>query len=109
MSDLISKALLSGLGLASLTRDAIQKTAEDLVKRSNLSEEEGKRLVKHLHQRSAKAQKAFEKKIESAVNKALNKLNLEIVHHASKVAKPAKTKPPAKAARGGHAGKSGSR
>jgi polyhydroxyalkanoate synthesis regulator phasin len=85
MSDLISKALLSGLGLASLTKDAIQKTAEDLVKKSNLSEEEGRRLVKELHRRSTKAQKDMEKTVETAVNKLLKNLNLAIVHNQGKV------------------------
>ena len=89
MSDLISKALLSGLGLASLTKDAIQKTAEELVKKSNLSEEEGRKLVKDLHRRSAKAQKDLEKTIETAVNKLLKNLNLAIVHDHPKGAKSA--------------------
>jgi polyhydroxyalkanoate synthesis regulator phasin len=98
MSDLISKALLSGLGLASLTKDAIRKTAEDLVKKSDLSEKEGKRLVKELHRRSAKAQKTMEKTIESAVNNLLKHLNLAVVHQLPR--KPAR--------RGGkRAGKSG--
>lgn len=76
MSDLISKALLSGLGLASLTKDAIQKTAKDLVDKSTISEAEGRRLVKELHRRTTHAQKAFEKKVEAAVNKAMKTLNL---------------------------------
>ena len=63
MSDLISRALLSGLGLASLTKDAIKKTAEDLVDQSKLSEEEGRKLVEDLQRRSTQAQKALEKKI----------------------------------------------
>ena len=57
MSDLISRALLSGLGLASLTKDAIKKTAEDLVDSSKLSEEEGRKLVEDLQRRSTQAQK----------------------------------------------------
>jgi len=79
MSDLISRALLSGLGLASLTKDAIKKTAEDLVDSSKLSEEEGRKLVEDLQRRSTQAQKALEKKIESSVHKVLKKLNLAII------------------------------
>jgi polyhydroxyalkanoate synthesis regulator phasin len=89
MSDLISKALLNGLGLASLTKDAIHKTVQDLEKKSNLSEEEGERLIKDLHRRSTKAQKALEKTVETAVNKLLKNLNLAIVSNRSKVAKAA--------------------
>jgi polyhydroxyalkanoate synthesis regulator phasin len=92
MGDLISKTLLSGLGLASLTKDAIQKTADHLIKKSNLSEEEGRRLVKELQRKTTKAQKTMEKSVESAVNKLLKHVNLAIVSNSqTKRAKPAKT------------------
>ena len=74
MKEIISKAILSGLGFASLTRDAIVETANDLVKQSKLSESEGRRLVKDFQHRSARVQKAFEKKVESAVHEALQYL-----------------------------------
>ncbi|HWE03184.1 MAG TPA: hypothetical protein VG326_12310 [Tepidisphaeraceae bacterium] len=97
MSDLISKALLCGLGLASLTKDAIQKTAEDIVGQSKLSEEEGRKLVKDLHRRATQAQKALEKKIDTAVHKALTNLNLMNV--ADHLKKPEPAKKPAKKSR----------
>src|SRR5665213_1941862 len=104
----MSKALLSGLGLGSLTKDAIQKTAEDLIKKSNLSEAEGKRLVKELHQRSTKAQKTMEKTIETAINKLLKNLHLSIVHDVPRK-KGAKTaaKSARKTSRTGRGTKSG--
>ena len=92
MGDLISRALLSGLGLASLTKDAIRKTAEDLVDSSKLSEEEGRKLVEDFQRRSTQAQKALEKKIESSVHKVLKKFNLAIVSDPPKGAKTAKKK-----------------
>ena len=91
MSDLISKALLCGLGLANLTKDAVKKTAEDLVDQSKLSEAEGRRLVKELQRRSAQAQKAVEKQVETTVHKILKNLNLEVIPSRPKRAKgPAK-------------------
>jgi len=90
MSDVISKALLCGLGLASLTKDAIQKTAEDLVKQSKISEEEGRRLVTDLQRRSKQAQKALEKEVDAAVHKVLQNLDLAaIINDRLKDAKPA--------------------
>jgi len=77
MSDLVSKTLLSGLGLASLTKDAIAKMATDLAKNANLSEEEGRRVVKHLQKRSAHLEKALEETVETAVHKVVKKLNLD--------------------------------
>jgi polyhydroxyalkanoate synthesis regulator phasin len=82
MSDVFTKALLSGLGLASLTKDAIKKTVEDLVDKSKISEEEGRRLVKDFQRRSAQTHKDVEKKVKTAVNKVLKNLDLEIVNRS---------------------------
>lgn len=89
MNELISKAILSGLGFASLTQDAIRKTAKDLVGRSKLSEAEGKRLVKDFQQRAAHAEKVLEKKVDVAVRKALKQLDLKRIPHPAKHAKAA--------------------
>ena len=78
MSDLISRALLCGLGLASLSKQAVTKTVEDLVDQSKISEAEGRRLVKDWQRRSTEAQKALEKKVETNVKKVLKHLNLAL-------------------------------
>ena len=91
MNDLLSKALLSGLGLASLTRDSIQKSVEDLVNRSKLSEEEGRKVVKDLQRRSVQARKSLEKEVDSTVHKLFEHVNLPaIINDRVKGAKPAK-------------------
>jgi polyhydroxyalkanoate synthesis regulator phasin len=77
MNEVISKAVLSGLGFASLTGDAIRETARDLVKQSRLTEDEGKRVVKNFQRRLAKAQKTLETNVNSAVRKALKRLDLQ--------------------------------
>jgi len=90
MNEVISKALLCGLGLVSLTKDAIQKTAEDLVKQSKISEEEGKRVVKDLQRRSKQAKKALEKEVDADVHKLLQNVDLTaIINDRLKAAKPA--------------------
>jgi polyhydroxyalkanoate synthesis regulator phasin len=109
MSDLISRALLCGLGLASLTKDAIQKTAEDLIDRSNLSEEEGRKLVKDLQKRSIQAQKALEKKVETAVHKALKNLDMAISNAVPKTANAGGKKRAAKGRKSAASHKAGSR
>ena len=99
MKEIISKAILSGLGFASMTRDAIMETANDLVKRSKLSESEGRRLVKEFQHRSAHVQKVFEKKVESAVHEALKHLEPASLHPKKKTkGKRAKTRRSAKRA-----------
>lgn len=91
MNEIISKAILTGLGFASLTKDAIQETARDLVKQSKLSESEGKRLVKDFQDRAVHAEHRLKKKVDSAVRKALKKLDLQQIDHKAPAikAKPA--------------------
>jgi polyhydroxyalkanoate synthesis regulator phasin len=93
LSDIISRALLCGLGLASLSKDAIQKTAEDFIEQSKLSEEEGKRLLKEINKHSHQAQKTFDRKVEKAVNSALRGLNIAVVKLPAAGAKSAKKGP----------------
>ena len=90
MSEVMSKALLCGLGLASLTKDAIQKTVEDLVKQSKISEEEGRKVAKDLQRRSKQAQTVLEKEVDSAVHNVFQHLDLAaIINDRLKDAKPA--------------------
>ncbi len=77
MNETVSKAVLSGLGFASLTRDAIRETARDLVKKSKLTEDEGRRVVKEFERRLAPAERALAQKVNAAVRKALKQLDLE--------------------------------
>jgi polyhydroxyalkanoate synthesis regulator phasin len=87
---LISKALLCGLGLASLSKDAIQKTAADFIEQSKISEEEGERLLKELHKKAAKVQKTLDRKVEKAVNQALHGLHIAVVKVPADAPKSAK-------------------
>ena len=89
----MSKALLCGLGLASLTKDAIQKTAEDLVKQSKISEDEGRRLVKELQRRSKQAQTALERHVDTALHKVFENMDVAaLIHERLKNVKPAARK-----------------
>ena len=76
MKEMISKAIFSGLGLMSLTMEAIQETVTDLVNQSKLSEAEGRKVVKAFAQRSARTQQMLEKRVDSAVHKVLKNLDL---------------------------------
>jgi polyhydroxyalkanoate synthesis regulator phasin len=79
MTELVSKAILSGLGFMSLTKEAIQETVADLVNQSKLSEAEGRKVVKAFARRSARAQKKLEKRVDAAVHKVLQNLDLTAV------------------------------
>lgn len=107
MNEVISKAILSGLGFASLTGEAIQKTAHDLVKRSKLSQEEGKRLVRDFKRRSVVAERSLKKNVDAAVKKALKQLDLERIPHRAGSAKTTTKRKTSQARhRAAHPGKS---
>ncbi|MBW1717341.1 MAG: polyhydroxyalkanoate synthesis regulator [Deltaproteobacteria bacterium] len=76
MFDLIKKTMLTGVGLAGLTKDKIEKLAKELAKKGKLSEKEGKKLVDDLLKKSDKAKKDLGAQIERGVKSTLKKMNL---------------------------------
>lgn len=76
MFDLIKKTILIGAGLASLTREKVEGLANELVKRGELSEKEGRALVDDLIERSKKVRQELEKRVEKQVAKSLERLNI---------------------------------
>jgi len=76
MMDYIKKTMLIGIGLAATTRDKIEESIAELVKKGELSEKEGKEMVNDLLERSKKMREDMEKKIEKVVADTLNRLNI---------------------------------
>lgn len=76
MSDLIKKTILTGLGLASLTKEKAEKLVNDLIKEGEVSESEGSKLVKELLEKVEDNKKSMEKKVEKIVCEVLKKLNI---------------------------------
>lgn len=76
MFDILKKTLLFGAGLASLTREKVEKFVEEMVKKGEISEKEGRELVDDLIARSKKARQEFEEGVNKAVAKTLDKLKI---------------------------------
>jgi polyhydroxyalkanoate synthesis regulator phasin len=76
MIDLIKRTLLTGVGLAVMTKDKVEELGKDLVSQAKLSEHEGKEFIDSLLKQSETARKDFETRINSAVQKAVSTLNL---------------------------------
>src|SRR5690242_7680597 len=93
MTELVSKAILSGLGFMNLTREAIQQTVQNLVDQSKVSEAEGRRIVKEFERRSGRAQRKLEKHVEDAVHAVFKKFDLSPRPKRSKAKKASKKKP----------------
>ena len=76
MFDLIKKTMLTGVGLAGLTKDKVEKLAKELAKKGELSEKEGRKLLDDLSKKSEKAKKDLETQIEGVVKNTMKKTNL---------------------------------
>ena len=76
MINLIKKTILTGAGLASMTKDKVEEVAKELSEKEKLSEKEGKDLLNELLKKSEDAKKDLEGRIEGVVSKTLKKINI---------------------------------
>ena len=76
MFDLLKKTILTGIGIASLTKDKIEELGKKISEESKLSAEEGKKLVNDLLKQSEKARMDLETQVQKLVKIALEKLDI---------------------------------
>ena len=76
MIDLVKKALLTGVGIAALSKEKIEELGKELAEKGKLTEQEGKALVEQLLASSEEARKDFQAQVESKVQQALEKMDL---------------------------------
>lgn len=76
VKNFLKKSFYTGMGLISMSKDAIVKAAEKLKEELKLSEEEGKKFTEEVAGEAEKAKKNFQEEVEKAVNKTMDKLNL---------------------------------
>ena len=76
MLDLIKKTILTGIGIASLTKDKIEELGKKLAEESKLSEEEGRKLINDLLKQSDEARKNLETQVEKLVKSTLERLDI---------------------------------
>jgi polyhydroxyalkanoate synthesis regulator phasin len=87
MLELIKKALMTGVGMAAMTKEKIEELAHDIAKKSKLSEKEGKKLIDDLLERSQTAKKDLESFIEKTVKKVMKSLNIATREDTTKLAR----------------------
>ncbi len=73
---MLKKTLLTGVGLALKTWDEVEALARDLVKKSELSEAEGRNFMLDLHKRYDEVQQKLEARVEALVKKFLKKADV---------------------------------
>lgn len=76
MIELVKKALLTGVGVAALSKEKIEDLAKDIVEKGKMTEQEGKKLVEQLLSSSEDARQDLQKQIEDKVQAVLDKMDL---------------------------------
>ena len=83
--DLIERAFLIGMGAAALTKDRVQSMADELVRRGQLSGEEGKDMVEKLVARSRDEARSVLQKADSSMQGTYRNLGLVTKREAEDV------------------------
>ena len=73
MSDTIRKMGLFGIGVISLTQEKIEEFSQEMIKKGEMSKEEGKKFVKEVLSEKEKQMKDFEDKVNERVKETLQK------------------------------------
>ena len=76
MKEFMRKSMLFGIGLATLTKEKIEETVEDLIKKGEMTEKEGKETINDLVKKSKEVTDELTDKVEKMVSDALQKLNI---------------------------------
>lgn len=73
MSDTVRKMGLFGIGVISLTQEKIEEFSQEMMKKGEMSKEEGKKFVKDVLSEKEKQMKDIENKINKRVKETLEK------------------------------------
>lgn len=76
MIDIIKKTVLTGVGLAAMTREKVEEFARELAEKEKLSEEDGRDLLDDLVKRLEEAKKDLAEQVERLVKDMTKKMNL---------------------------------
>lgn len=76
MIDLIKKAVLTGLGVASLTKEKIEEFGRELMDKGKLTEQEGAKFVAEMQKRADESREALKNQTDKLVEAALSRMQL---------------------------------
>ena len=76
MIDLIKKAILTGVGIASLTKDKVEELTKELIDKGKMSEQEGEKLVQDILDRAEESGETLKSQTENLVKNTIAKMHL---------------------------------
>lgn len=83
INDVLHKALMAGLGVPEKVKELI----DELVKKGELSESQGSKLVKEWSDKAGKSGETLSKNLTELVNKTLEKMNIPTREEVEKLEK----------------------
>jgi len=75
-TDILKRAALMGIGIMSMTEEKIKELVKELESKGEVSEKEGKDLLKDLITRADKEKKTIEENIKRGIKDYLAKINI---------------------------------
>ncbi len=76
MFDLFKKTMYTGVGLALLAKEEVDEVAREWVRKSELSEKEGKEFVEKLRKRYEDQQEELEARVEAKVKEIMETMDI---------------------------------
>ena len=76
MFDVMKKGMLAGIGLALKTWDEVEEMVQDIQKKGEMSEAEGRKFFDDVQKKYEEAQSKLEKRVEKTVNDMLKKTQI---------------------------------
>lgn len=76
MIDLIKKAVLTGVGVASLTKEKIEDLGKELIVQGKMSEQEGEKLIEEMLSRAEESRNSMKSQTENLVQNTIAKMQL---------------------------------
>lgn len=76
MMDLFKKAVLAGIGIASLTMEKVEELSKDLIDKGKLSEQEGEKFLQEMQKRAEESREALKQQTDRLVESAIDRMQL---------------------------------
>lgn len=76
MMDLFKKAVLAGIGVASLTMEKVEELSKDLIDKGKLSEQEGEKFLQEMQKRAEESREALKQQTDKLVESAIGRMQL---------------------------------
>lgn len=76
MNDILKKMMLTGIGLAAVSKDKVEEIVKDLIAKGSMTEQEGRKYVEEMTGYAEKAKDELEKQVNGYVEKAIERMDL---------------------------------